>query len=132
MVSLVNKELVHIIHLLNILPRNIFFNQSISPAVILASLPSTGLEWEKTHQTDIGVEIGFLNNRYSVEIDYYNKQTKDLLLAKPLPGTAGDTRLENVGEVENKGFEFTEILLTLKNLISCGVLICKYLLTEIK
>ena len=88
-------------------PRNIFFNQSISPSVILASLPSTGLEWEKTHQTDIGVEIGFLNNRYSVEIDYYNKQTKDLLLAKPLPGTAGDTRLENVGEVENKGFEFT-------------------------
>ena len=87
--------------------RNLFFNQSISPAVTLASLPSTGLEWEKTYQTDIGLEIGFLNNRYSVEIDYYNKQTKDLLLAKPLPGTAGDTRLENVGEVENKGFEFT-------------------------
>ena len=88
-------------------PLSIFFNQSISPAVTLASLPSTGLEWEKTYQTDIGVEIGFLNNRYSVEIDYYNKQTKDLLLAKPLPGTAGDTRLENVGQVENKGFEFT-------------------------
>lgn len=88
-------------------PSSIFFNQSISPAVTLASLPSTGLEWEKTYQTDIGVEIGFLNNRYSVEIDYYNKQTKDLLLAKPLPGTAGDTRLENVGQVENKGFEFT-------------------------
>ncbi len=87
--------------------RNIFFNQSISPAVILASLPSTGLEWEKTYQTDIGLEIGFLNNRYSIEMDYYNKQTKDLLLARPLPGTAGDTRLENVGEVQNKGFEFT-------------------------
>jgi len=88
-------------------PRNIFFNQSISPAVILASLPSTGLEWEKTYQMDIGLEIGFLNNRYSVELDYYDKQTKDLLLAKPLPGTAGDTRLENVGQVENKGIEFT-------------------------
>jgi TonB-linked SusC/RagA family outer membrane protein len=88
-------------------PRNIFFNQSIRPAVILASLPSTGLEWEKTYQTDIGLEIGFQNNRYTVEIDYYNKQTKDLLLARPLPGTAGDTRLENVGEVENKGLEFT-------------------------
>ncbi len=87
--------------------RNIFFNQSISPAVILASLPSTGLEWEKTYQTDIGLEIGFQNNRFSIEIDYYNKQTKDLLLARPLPGTAGDTRLENVGEVENKGFEFS-------------------------
>ena len=88
-------------------PRNIFFNQSIRPAVILASLPSTGLAWEKTYQTDIGLEIGFQNNRYTVEIDYYNKQTKDLLLARPLPGTAGDTRLENVGEVENKGLEFT-------------------------
>tara|TARA_X000000950_G_scaffold121544_1_gene152403 strand:- start:15220 stop:18306 length:3087 start_codon:yes stop_codon:yes gene_type:complete len=89
------------------IPRNIFFNQSISPGVILASLPSTGLEWEKTYQTDVGLEIGLLNNRYSVEIDYYNKQTKDLLLAKPLPGTAGDTRLENVGQVENKGIELT-------------------------
>ena len=79
--------------------RNIFFNQSIAPAVVLASLPSTGLEWEKTYQTDIGLEIGFQNNRYSIEIDYYNKQTKDLLLARPLPGTAGDTRLENVGAV---------------------------------
>ena len=87
--------------------RNLFFNQSISPAVILASLPSTGLEWEKTYQTDIGLEIGFQKNRYTVEIDYYNKQTKDLLLERPLPGTAGDTRLENVGEVENKGLEFT-------------------------
>ena len=88
-------------------PRNVFFNQSISPAVILASLPSTGLDWEKTYQTDIGLEVGFANNRYSIEIDYYDKQTKDLLLQKPLPGTAGDTRLENVGQVENKGFEFT-------------------------
>lgn len=89
------------------LPRNVFFNQSISPAVVLASLPSTGLDWEKTYQTDIGLEVGFANNRYSVEMDYYNKQTKDLLLERPLPKTAGATRLENVGEVENKGFEFT-------------------------
>ena len=73
----------------------------------MASLPSTGLDWEKTYQTDIGLEVGFQNNRYSIEIDYYNKQTKDLLLAKPLPGTAGDTRLENIGQVENMGFEFT-------------------------
>ena len=72
MVSLVNKVLIHIIHSPNIL-LEISFLISQSPSVILASLPSTGLEWEKTHQTDIGVEIGFLNNRYSVEIDYYNK-----------------------------------------------------------
>jgi outer membrane receptor protein involved in Fe transport len=74
-------------------------------AVILSELPSKNLNWEKTYQTDIGLEIGFLNNRFNLEIDYYSKLTKDLLLAKPLPGTAGGTRLENVGEIENKGFE---------------------------
>jgi hypothetical protein len=74
-------------------------------AVILSELPSKNLNWEKTYQTDIGLEIGFLNNRFNLEIDYYTKLTKDLLLAKPLPGTAGGTRLENVGEIENKGFE---------------------------
>ena len=87
--------------------KNVFFNDQASPAVFLNSLPSVGLEWEKTYQTDIGLEVGFDNNRYSIEIDYYNKQTKDLLLNRPLPGTAGESRLENVGEVENKGFEFT-------------------------
>ena len=84
---------------------NVFLNNTMRPAVFIADLPSSNLDWEKTYQTDIGVEVGFLNNRYTLEIDYYNKQTKDLLLEKPLPGTAGTVRLENVGEVENKGIE---------------------------
>ena len=88
-----------------LIDNNVFFNDQASPAVFLNSLTSVGLEWEKTYQTDIGLEVGFDNNRYSIEIDYYNKQTKDLLLNRPLPGTAGESRLENVGEVENKGFE---------------------------
>ena len=85
----------------------VFLNDNLNNAVVLDVLPSKDLDWEKTYQTDIGLEIGFFNNRYSLEFDYYNKQTKDLLLAKPLPGTAGSTRLENVGEVENKGFEIS-------------------------
>ena len=85
--------------------QNVFFNDVMQNAVILSELPSKNLNWEKTYQTDIGLEIGFLNNRFNLEIDYYSKLTKDLLLAKPLPGTAGGTRLENVGEIENKGFE---------------------------
>jgi outer membrane receptor protein involved in Fe transport len=85
--------------------QNVFFNDVMQNAVILSELPSKNLNWEKTFQTDIGLEIGFLNNRFNLEIDYYSKLTKDLLLAKPLPGTAGGSRLENVGEIENKGFE---------------------------
>ena len=84
-----------------------FLNNQVSNAVLLENLASSNLDWETTTQTDIGLEIGFLNNRYSLEVDYYNKKTKDLLLNRPIPGTAGVTRLENVGEIENKGFEFT-------------------------
>ena len=83
----------------------VFFNDQIQNAVMINSLPSKNLTWEKTYQTDIGFEMGFLDNKVNLEVDYYNKQTKDLLLAKPLPGTAGGSRLENVGEIENVGFE---------------------------
>lgn len=84
-----------------------YLNNVVRSAVLLEDLASSNLSWETTYQTDIGLEIGFLNNRYSLEIDYYNKRTEDLLLNKPLPGTAGETRLENIGEIENKGFEIS-------------------------
>ena len=84
-----------------------YLNNIVRSAVLLEDLASSNLSWETTYQTDIGLEIGFLNNRYSLEVDYYNKRTEDLLLNKPLPGTAGETRLENIGEIENKGFEIS-------------------------
>ena len=84
-----------------------FFNDQATNAVLLENIASSNLDWETTTQTDIGLEIGFLNNKYSLEIDYYNKRTKDLLLNRPIPGTAGENRLENVGEIENKGFELS-------------------------
>jgi len=48
-----------------------------------------------------------LNNRISAEVDYYTKKTTDLLLNVNVPGTSGySTLLKNVGELENKGWEF--------------------------
>jgi TonB-linked SusC/RagA family outer membrane protein len=65
------------------------------------------LKWEKTAQTDIGIEIGLFNGRVSAEVDYYTKNTSDLLLDVNVPGTTGFSRqLKNVGELENKGWEF--------------------------
>jgi TonB-linked SusC/RagA family outer membrane protein len=70
-------------------------------------LENPDLKWEKTLQTDIGLEIGFFNNRISAEVDYYVKNTTDLLLDVNVPGTSGFSRqLKNVGELENKGWEF--------------------------
>jgi TonB-linked SusC/RagA family outer membrane protein len=67
------------------------------------------LKWESTHQLDIGVETGFLNDRLTVEIDYYQRTTKDILIDLPVPGYYGNgdgaVITFNAGEVVNKGFE---------------------------
>lgn len=65
------------------------------------------LEWEKTNQFDIGVNFGLLNNRITLEMDYYHKNTHDLLLDRPLPFESGFSSVyENMGRVDNSGIEF--------------------------
>ncbi|GHU89642.1 SusC/RagA family TonB-linked outer membrane protein [Bacteroidia bacterium] len=65
------------------------------------------LKWETTHQTDLGLEMGFLNNRLNLSADLYYKTTHDLLLKVTLPSSSGyDSGLKNIGKVENKGIEF--------------------------
>lgn len=70
-------------------------------------LANPDLGWEQTAQLDIGVDFGLFDNRITGEIDYYQKSTTDLLLDVNLPGPAGyRTQTQNVGSLENKGFEF--------------------------
>lgn len=65
------------------------------------------LKWETTEQKDIGLDLGFFSNRLLLTLDYYVKNTRDLLNTVVLPPTAGfTTTIQNVGEVQNKGFEF--------------------------
>ncbi len=64
------------------------------------------LGWEQATQVDIGLDYGLFNNRVSGELDYYVKNTTDLLYNTPVPGTSGFTnRVSNVGSMQNKGFE---------------------------
>lgn len=64
------------------------------------------LKWETTAQLNIGADITLFNERLNVTFDYYNKQTKDLLLEVPVPRSIGySVLLQNYGEMENKGFE---------------------------
>nr|WP_299346293.1 TonB-dependent receptor [Allomuricauda sp.] len=83
-----------------------YFNEVLVPAVILDDPATNDLTWETTKQLDLGLEIGLLNNRISIEAGYYKRTTEDLLLFRDLPNTAGNRVLENVGSVENRGFEF--------------------------
>lgn len=70
-------------------------------------IPNPDLRWEKTAQTDVGIDFGFLNNRITGEIDYYIKKTNDLLLNVPVPSTSGfGVQTRNIGALENYGVEF--------------------------
>ena len=84
-------------------------------AIYPSSIPNPDLKWESTAQFDVGIDLGLKDNRLFVTADYYNKQTKDLLLDRPLPSSSGFPFItENIGEVENKGFE---ISITTKNVV---------------
>lgn len=65
------------------------------------------LSWETTYSFDIGLDFAMMNDRIYGSFDYYNSQTKDLLLNVTVPAVTGfNTALTNIGEVSNKGFEF--------------------------
>lgn len=66
------------------------------------------LKWETTTQTNIGLDLGFLNNELGIVIDWFNKNTKDLLWERSIIGTIGGTNekvWDNVGKMNNKGIE---------------------------
>ncbi len=74
--------------------------------LIPTQIANEDLGWESTRQTDFGLDFGLFKNRISGEIDYYMKNTSDLLLDVPVPGTSGYTvQTQNVGSVRNRGFE---------------------------
>jgi len=64
------------------------------------------LKWETTTQYDAGIDLGLYEERIKLVVDAYYKKTDDLLLSVPVPVTSGyATSLQNIGSVENKGFE---------------------------
>lgn len=66
------------------------------------------LKWEETAQSNVALDYGFLNNRLNGSLEYYVKNTHDLLLRVlvPQPAVIGD-RLENIGKIRNKGVELS-------------------------
>jgi TonB-linked SusC/RagA family outer membrane protein len=66
------------------------------------------LKWETSTQLDLGISLAILNNRVSLDVNYYVKNTKDLLLAIPLPELNGFSSItRNAGEMENRGVDIS-------------------------
>ena len=72
----------------------------------ISDLVDTNLKWETTEMTNFGIDFAFLND-WDITLDYFIKNTKDLLLYRQLRPTAGYTQIyTNDGEIKNTGFEF--------------------------
>ena len=67
------------------------------------------LKWESSEQTNFGVDMGFMQNKLNITVEYFNKYTSDILLPVSLPSIVGNVQptIVNAGEVRNKGFEFS-------------------------
>ena len=85
-----------------------------------SNTPNPDLKWETTSSTNIGLDLAFFRNRIEVIIDWYNRQTDDLLMIASLPNFAGTSDLEpypapgassapwvNLGSLRNRGVEIT-------------------------
>jgi hypothetical protein len=78
-----------------------------SAGYTIRGLSNADIKWETSHMANVGVDVGFLNNKITFTAEYFNTRTKDMILSRPIPISYGyDTPpTANLGEVENKGFE---------------------------
>jgi TonB-linked SusC/RagA family outer membrane protein len=77
-----------------------------TPGVSVSQLGNPNLRWETTKETDLGADIGVLNGRVSLIVDWYNRNTSDLLVQRPVPSTSGFTTIwGNLGGVRNRGVD---------------------------
>ncbi|PKA97501.1 TonB-linked SusC/RagA family outer membrane protein [Flavobacteriaceae bacterium MAR_2009_75] len=101
-----NTEITPYSSLATVSAGTVLLNGSRVSSSSVNRLANPGLEWEKTSQFDIGIDLSAFNHRLSLEFDYYDKLTKDLLLDRPVPYTTGFTSVrDNIGSVSNKGIE---------------------------
>lgn len=76
------------------------------PSVLPTNFANPDLRWESTSQLNVGLDFGFLDERFSGSVDYYRKHTSDLLLAfSTVSPSVVETQWANVGEVQNQGIE---------------------------
>lgn len=77
-----------------------------SYGLLNTSVINSALRWEKSKSFEVGLDLGFLNNRFNLILDYYNRTTSDLLTDVNLPSYTGfDSYKTNLGTLRNSGFE---------------------------
>ncbi|QHV95918.1 SusC/RagA family TonB-linked outer membrane protein [Spirosoma endbachense] len=86
---------------------NYVLGSALANGLATSSIANPQLSWEKSRQTDVGLDLGLFQNRILLTVDYYKRITTDLLLEVQVPTLTGfSTAVRNIGQVENKGMEF--------------------------
>lgn len=85
------------------------FNHAYQKGINPAGISNPDLRWEKSLQTNIGLDVSFLEDRFNFTVDVYKKTTKDLLYELMLPISSGYSAgmISNLGGIENKGIELS-------------------------
>ncbi|MFN4085457.1 MAG: SusC/RagA family TonB-linked outer membrane protein [Spirosomataceae bacterium] len=84
------------------------FNNQLVPVVFQNRPPNPDLRWESTAMFNIGLDLALFNNKLKITTDYFNNNTRDLLLEVALAPSSGFSRaLQNAGSLQNQGFEFS-------------------------
>ena len=81
-------------------------NNQIINGFTSAALANPILKWESTVNKNYGIDISFLNRRFDLSVDYYDNNSKDLLLFVPIAATYGySLQYQNIGKTNNKGID---------------------------
>lgn len=83
-----------------------FSGTAANSGIAVTALANPDLKWEQTASLDLGLDLGFFQDRLTIEMDYYRKKTTDLLLSRNIsPSTGFTTKIGNDGAVQNNGLE---------------------------
>ncbi|BAO54893.1 SusC/RagA family TonB-linked outer membrane protein [Nonlabens marinus] len=89
------------------------FNDQIINGIAGGSLSNPEIKWEEQFTTNIGLDVRFLSNKLNVTLDYFNRETNDLLIAPSVSGILGAAApgsgapFINGGDIRNRGLEFS-------------------------
>jgi len=101
-----NSEIGSYRSLANLITNAYIFGNTRASGSTIDRLANPDLQWEKTAQYDLGLEVGIFDDRINFVADAYYKKTNDLLLDAPIPSTSGySTVTKNIGNMENRGID---------------------------
>jgi len=103
-----NQEIPQYRSLAQIQPDNTVVGGANQASLLPGYIGNSGLKWERSLQFDAGVEAALFDGRINMNVDYYRRTTKDLLLQAPIAWSSGmvDASIyQNVGSVRNSGIE---------------------------